>query len=73
MIACSFVVPEATAIFLPAISAKLRIFDVLLTTTPVLSMKIKFEKSTSFIRLKVTVLEPHSISAFPLATAENRV
>lgn len=53
-------------------SAMLRIFEVLLTTTPVVSTKMKYEKSTSFMRPNVTVLEPHSISVLPEATAENR-
>src|SRR6516225_7412080 len=32
-----------------------------------------FKKSTSFMRPRVTVLEPHSMSAWPLEIAEKRV
>jgi hypothetical protein len=45
--------------------------DEALTATAVFSTKMKLEKSTSFMRLRLTVLEPHSMSAAPLAIAAN--
>ena len=36
-------------------------------------MKVSDENATSFIRPSVTVLAPHSMSAWPLAIALNRV
>ena len=56
-----------------SMSANVLILDVLATIMPVVSTNTKFEKSTSFIRPNVAVLEPHSISALPLATVVNRV
>ena len=41
--------------------------------SPVVSMKMKLEKSTVFMRDRVTVLAPHSRSAWPFATASKRV
>jgi len=70
--AASFVVPEITAIFLPAICSKESTPDVFTTRRPVLSTKTGFEKSTSFMRPSVIVLDPHSMSAFPFATTEKR-
>ena len=47
--------------------------ELLATRTPVNSTKTRLEKSISFMRLSVTVEEPHSMSALPVATAEKRV
>ena len=72
LIARSFVVPATTAIFLPVMSESERRPEAVLISSPVVSTKITLEKSTSFMRVSVIVLEPHSMSARPLATDSKR-
>ena len=73
LIARSLVVPATTAIFLPDRSESERTPEAALVSSPVVSTKMTLEKSTSFMRASVIVLEPHSMSAWPLATASKRV
>ena len=42
------------------------------TSSPVPSTKVSEEKPTSFMRPSVTVVAPHSMSAWPLAMALKR-
>ena len=69
----SLLVPPMTPIRLPArsLSPWAGVLD--FTSRPVPSTKMKLEKSTVFMRPSVTVLEPHSRSARPLATASKRL
>jgi hypothetical protein len=62
-----------TPILLPAISSKPKMPARDLTSTPVLSAKIRLEKSAIFMRDSETVVDPHSMSAVPSAMASNRV
>jgi hypothetical protein len=69
----SLVVPPITEIFLPDMSESERRPELPLAISPVDSRKMKLEKSTSLRRDSVTVLELHSMSACPFATASKRV
>ena len=69
----SLLVPAITPIFLLARSiSELPVVE-LRTSTPVPSTKVSDEKSTSFMRPSVTVVAPHSMSAWPLLMAVKRV
>ena len=68
----SLLVPAMTPIFLPAsaISELPSVEERI--STPVPSTKVSEEKPTSFMRDKVTLVAPHSMSAWPPATVAKR-
>ena len=69
----SLVVPVVTTTVFPARSRYDLIGDPVFTMSLVPAMKITGEKSTTFLRSRLDVVEPHSRSACPLVTALIRV
>jgi hypothetical protein len=72
-IARSLLVPVMTPIFLLARSISELPAVELRTSSPVPSTKVSVENPTSFMRPSVTVVAPHSMSAWPLLMAVKRV
>src|SRR5437762_5491349 len=69
----SLVVPVVTTTDFPARSRNDLIDDPVFTISLVPAMKITGEKSTTFLRLRLDVVEAHSRSTWPLVTALMRV
>ena len=66
-------VPAVTATFLPARSRNEPIGEPFFTITLVPATKMIGEKATRFWRSRLLVVEPHSRSTWPLATASMRL
>ena len=67
-----FVVAPTTAIFLPARPPSDFAPEALRTSSPVVSTNTGLEKSTCSMRESVAVVDPHSMSAWPLRTSSMR-